>query len=113
MATETFTWLRQAGASGTIKNRVTTAQFGDGYKQSITVGLNSETQSWPLSFEGSLTEMRAIYDFLKRHKGSKSFYWTPPTSDVPLYFNAAELTFVSVGGGVYQVNVTFEQVFYP
>lgn len=113
MATETFTWLRQSGAAGTIKYRATTTQFGDGYKQSITIGLNPESQSWPLTFEGSLLEMRGILAFFKRHLGSKSFYWTPPSSDEPLLFTAGEITFTSVGGGIYRVAATFEQVFYP
>lgn len=113
MATETFTWDRQAGASGKIKYRVRTAQFGDGYSQSVADGLNNEVQTWPLTFEGTIEYVTPIRDFFRRHKGSKSFYWTPPGESAPLLFRAEEVTFTSIGGGVYSMAAEFRQVFYP
>lgn len=113
MATETFTWERQKGAVGKLDYRVRTVQFGDGYSQSVVDGLNNETQTWPLTFEGSLTDMSLIRDFFRRHKGAKSFYWTPPGEAGPLLFRAEEVSFTSVGGGVYQIAATFKQVYYP
>lgn len=113
MATETFTWERQRGAAGKITYRVIETKFGDGYAQVVPDGLNTEVQSWPLTFEGGLVEMRQILSFFKRHKGAKSFYWTPPGESQPLFFRADDVTFTSVGGGVYQVSAEFKQVFYP
>lgn len=112
MTTETFTWKRQSGASGSIKHRVTTAEFGDGYSQSISHGINTKQESWPLSFEGSLAEMRAIVAFFDRHKGSKSFNWTSPTDDTPKLWCVSDYGLTSIGGGVYRVTATFKQVFY-
>ncbi|WPH68486.1 tail protein [Stenotrophomonas phage BUCTxx99] len=112
MATETFTWERQAGAQGKISWRVIEAKFGDGYSQTISDGLNVESQTWPLTFEGGINYVKPIIEFFRRHKGSKSFYWTPPGSDSALLFRADQVTFTSIGGGVYSVSAEFKQVFY-
>lgn len=112
MATETFTWERQAGAVGKITYRVIEAKFGDGYSQTISDGLNVESQTWPLTFEGGLNYVKPILEFFRRHRGSKAFKWTPPGETVPLLFRADTVNFTSVGGGVYQVGAEFKQVFY-
>ena len=113
MATETFTWERQAGAVGKISYRVLESKFGDGYAQVIPDGLNTKTQTWPLVFEGNMDYMRPILAFFDRHRGAKSFYWTPPGEDEPLFFRASELSLTSIGAGVYQLSAEFKQVFYP
>lgn len=112
MASETFTWERQSGAAGRINFRIIEAQFGDGYSQVVPDGLNTKTQSWPLSFEGNMNYMQPILDFFARHKGAKSFYWTPPGEPAPLLFRASDLTLTSRGAGVYSLAVEFKQVFY-
>lgn len=109
---ETFTYLRQSGAAGKFNYRVREAKFGDGYTQVVADGLNNETQNWPLSFEGSLTEMTAIRDFFRRHAGAKSFMWTPPGEPSPLWFTVRDVAFISRGGGVYGITAEFQQVFY-
>lgn len=109
---ETFTWDRQAGAVGKVDYRVRTAQFGDGYSQSVADGLNNEVQTWPLSFEGGLDYIIPIRDFFRRQKGYKSFYWTPPGEDDPLLFRAENVTITSMGGGVYRISADFKQVYY-
>jgi phage-related protein len=111
MAVETFTYLRQAGATGTIDYRVRELQFGDGYMQSVADGINNKTQTWPLSFEGGMTDIQPIIDFLDRHKGYKSFFWTPPGTSTPLLFRATKASLTSKGAGVYGLSVEFKQVF--
>lgn len=111
MATETFTWERQAGADGKIDYRVRTAQFGDGYSQSVADGLNNEVQTWPLVFEGGLAQITPIRDFFRRHAGAKSFYWTPPGETLPLLFRVQNVVLRSMGGGVYSISGEFKQVF--
>ena len=111
MAVETFTFKRQAGAQGKITYRVKTAQFGDGYAQTVQDGINNKTQDWPLSFEGSIADMQPILDFFDRHGGHKSFWWHPPGSATPLLFRADAVNLTSRGGGVYQVTAEFKQVF--
>ncbi len=111
--TDTFNFERQAGANATITYRVRTAQFGDGYSQSVADGINNKTAVWPLSFEGSLVGMQAILTFFDTQQGYKSFYWTPPNSPSPLLFRVSEVSFTSKGAGIYGVSATFTQVFYP
>ncbi|MDF1653185.1 phage tail protein, partial [Pseudomonas aeruginosa] len=49
MAIETFTWATESGGEGDITFATRSAQFGDGYKQLVSEGLNSKSQSWPVS----------------------------------------------------------------
>lgn len=108
---ETFTYDRQAGAAGRIEYRIREVQFGDGYSQVVEDGINTKVQTWPLVFEGGITDMQPILDFFDRHKGSKSFYWTPPGTEDPLLFRARNVGLTSKGGGIFSVSVEFKQVF--
>jgi phage-related protein len=106
---ETFTYRRKAGASGTIEFTILKARFGDGYSQVAQDGI--KMQRWPLSFDGGIDMIQPIIDFLDRHAGWKSFYWTPPGTSFPILFRAEKYNLVSSGGGVYSLSVEFVQVF--
>ncbi len=78
---ETFSFCTRVGATGEIKQRVWENDFGDGYSQSGGTGINNKTQEWSHKAVGSLAagqELRLMRDFLDRHEGYKSFFWTPP-----------------------------------
>lgn len=111
MAVETFNYLRQAGAAGTFTYKVLETEFGDGYTQAVADGLNNETQKWPLAFEGGIDDIQPIIDFFRRHKGHKSFYWTPPGSSGPLLWRVKNFTLQSKGGGIYNLSAEFNQVY--
>jgi phage-related protein len=55
-------------------------QFGDGYSQVLTDGLNSQQETWTCT-TGALTEDQAygIESYLYRQKGLP-FLWTPPNA---------------------------------
>ena len=60
--------------------RVKRAQFGDGYSQVLTDGLNAEQETWqcqtpPLTYP----EINSIESFLLEQKG-QAISWTPPLS---------------------------------
>lgn len=110
--TETFTWKHKPGAEGAITLRVREVKFGDGYSQAVKDGINNVVQKWPLAFEGNLSEMQPIYDFLVRQAGATSFYWTPPGGQQSRW-RAAEFRMLSIGGGVYSVTAEFNQSFTP
>ncbi len=60
--------------------RVQRAQFGDGYSQVLTDGLNAEQETWqcqtpPLTYP----EINSIESFLLEQKG-QAISWTPPFS---------------------------------
>lgn len=79
-----YTSLDSIPISGdsTVKRtmRVQRAQFGDGYSQTMTDGLNAQIESWTLK-TGPLTELQAsgIEAYFWRTKG-QAFSWTPPNS---------------------------------
>jgi phage-related protein len=110
MTTEIFTWSPKVDATGTVKFRVLSAQFGDGYKQTAADGINNRSASWPLSFTDSVANIAPIKDFLDRQGGYKSFAWTPPLGTQGWY-KAGEYQYTSHGAGNCTLSVTFEQAF--
>lgn len=109
---ERFTWRATGQPNGTVTFRRLTAQFGDGYRQVAGDGINSKVQSWPVTFAGGKKEMDALVSFLDRHAGIRSFLWTPPLGEEGLY-EAPAFSLSHVGGDVYTVSGTFQQVFKP
>ena len=109
---ETFTWQPNRTTTGTSKFATLVAKFGDGYEQGAENGINSESESWPLTFTGSEVRIREIREFLRRHKAIYPFYWTPPLGERAL-FKSGDLTRTPRGGGVYELTVTFTQGYKP
>jgi phage-related protein len=105
-----FNWPALVGMSGTFNFRTRTAQFGNGYRQVAADGINSEVQSWPLTFGGTDDEMQPIADFLRRHKGATAFRWTPPLGTESLW-TCPSLSITSPAPGLSSIAVTFEQFF--
>lgn len=112
MTTPTFTWQPRVEPTGTAKYRVLTAQFGDGYQQTAADGINNKVQSWPLTFSGTASEITPIRDFLDACGGYQSFYWTPPLGTTGLYVCPSH-NIKPLGGGLYELTATFNQVFHP
>jgi phage-related protein len=69
------------GAQKTSQPTVRQVQFGDGYSQRLSVGLNQNPKRWSLSWEVSETDADTIEAFLDaRASDGASFTWTPPDS---------------------------------
>jgi len=66
------------GAQKTSQPKVRQVQFGDGYVQRLTFGLNQDPKVWNLTFEVSETDADTIETFLDARGGSESFTWSPP-----------------------------------
>lgn len=112
MALETFTWCPRTDPQGQTKFRVRTKDFGDGYSQSVSDGINNKSQSWPLVFLGGEERTREIMRFIDSHKGARGFLWTPPLGDLGLYkCDGYQLT--PHGAENYTLTATFEQTFQP
>lgn len=77
MPIDTFQWRTQAAPVGNFSHNVRSAQFGDGYKQISSNGLNSVTQSWQLVYTGHPTVTESLLSFLNAHV-IRAFFWTPP-----------------------------------
>ena len=54
------------------------AQFGSGYSQRTTFGLNQNPKIYDLTFEVSETDADTIEDFLDARGGTENFDFTPP-----------------------------------
>ena len=66
------------GAQKRSQPKVRQVQFGDGYVQRLTFGLNQDPKVWNLTFEVSETDADTIETFLEARGGSESFTWSPP-----------------------------------
>lgn len=95
--------------------KVRTVQFGDGYQQRVTFGLNQNPKEWSLTFDLCDTEVDEIETFLDaRAADTASFDWVPPDT-------TTSYKWVCQGGwtremyspGRSKLNVTFIQVFEP
>lgn len=113
MALEKFTWHARLGSAGEEKQRLRTNDYGDGYTQVIGDGINSDTESWPLTFTGREAYINPIRDFLARHKRGKAFAWQPPLGALGLFRYTSSITRQPLGKGLYIITVTFETAFNP
>ena len=107
---ETFTWTPLVGMNGTKKYRVLKAQFGDGYEQVAADGINNNIESWPVTFTGTKNEIKPIKEFLDRHAGYQTFYWTPPLGEKGMY-RSFDITITPVEGEIFTLSTVFEQAF--
>ena len=112
MAIEVFNWSPRINPQGRTKFRVLTAQFGDGYSQTAADGINNKVASWPLQFAGSAAQISPIVAFLDRHQAVRAFQWQPPLGEAG-YYKAADYDLTAMGGEMYSLAVTFQQVFRP
>lgn len=106
MALDTFTWSPLNGPTADIKNRNTTVQYGDGYAQVSGDGINTETQSWPLTFKGVNADMKPILTFLRAKGEAQAFKWTNPLGEVGLYLSS-DLKVTPLDFARMQITVTF------
>lgn len=65
------------GVQAEFRPRVNTVPFGDGYKQRLPDGLNTDLPVWSVSMRTRTnTETDNILAFLRARKGSESFTWS-------------------------------------
>lgn len=110
---DTFTWRTRPGINGTENVNNLTAQFGDGYKQIASSGINASVETWNLTWTGRKTEVLEIRNFLRAHVIS-SFWWTNPWGEKNLYRVKSDSIAPSFqDGSVVSLAFTFEQAFAP
>ncbi|RXU04945.1 phage tail protein [Pseudomonas syringae] len=112
---ETFDFDVQVGASGDVKQRTWSNDFGDGYTQAGGVGINTKSQAWDVTVTGRFgvgQKLQQVRDFLDRHEGFKSFLWAPPGSGQGRYTaNGYKLS--TLGAGLHSLSTSFKQTFKP
>ena len=89
-------------------------QFGDGYEQRLTFGLNQNPKSFSLTFEVSETDADTIETFLDaRAVDNASFDFTPPGEGSSSKFVCEQWTKSIPYLNRATIQATFRQVFEP
>jgi phage-related protein len=74
-----FEWIPDWGAQGNTKADIAKIQFGDGYVQRQTKGMNPLQVTWNLKFDPrDDDEADEIEEFLVERQGVVAFTWTAP-----------------------------------
>lgn len=107
----TFTATPDFSAQVTKSPRVRSVRFGDGYEQRLAYGLNTQPQSWDLTFAMRTdTEAGEIDAFLSARNGVESFDWTPPNGSAGKYI-CREWRRTLDRANLNTVSARFEQVY--
>ena len=110
---EIFTWSPRVGAAGDTQADVLTSQYGNGYSQRLSVGINNLASSHAVSFTGTEQYLKPILEFFERHKGATSFLWTPPMKEQGRFVTTGGWQLASHGRKRFTLSTTFQQVFSP
>lgn len=110
MAVETFKWKVERNVTPSIEYRVIETRFGDGYTQLSADGINTKDVSYSIRVHARTNEAKQIMDFFDRHKGIKSFFWTPPLDTIGL-FTCRDPSWNDEGGGLYSITGTFTKAY--
>lgn len=93
---------------------VRTVQFGDGYQQRLTYGLNQNPKTWSLTWEVSETNADTIETFLNaRAVDNASFDWTPLDEATSYKWICPEWSKTVPYLNRATITATFQQVFEP
>lgn len=110
MATKTFKWYPNEGASEDMRPDVASTKFGDGYEQRVAKGINSKVISWTLRFTGSVSDMLPIRAFLSDRNGQESFMWKNPFKERSPYI-CRQWTASKVSAEMVEISAKFERVY--
>ena len=109
MAIKTFPWQMDMGAALNTQYRVNKTQFGDGYAQHSSFGINNKTKNWSGTKTGDLeTVITPILDFLDEHAGVTPFLWTDPHGKTKQYTCTGAST-PQRKGNFWQITLNLEQ----
>lgn len=113
MKLKTFTWCTQiqgGAAQVASTNNMRSAQFGNGFIQSASSGINTRRRSSSI-VHGSSRHWREVYDFCNEHV-TKPFIWTPPDGKMGVFIVKPDsVSLKPISGGLYEVSATFEERF--
>ncbi len=108
---KTFGWRMNMGASADVAHHVTKTQFGDGYAQRVSHGINNKRKDWSGIKTGDFDiVIKPIMDFIDEHGGVRPFWWTDP-HDITAKYTCAGYQISQRKGNFWQISLKFEQVF--
>ena len=108
----TFTYTPSYSPSCDRKPRVLSTRFGDGYEQRGSDGINTNLQTWKLTFMDRTTvESDAIeLFFTSNNTAVANFTWTPPNGSVASKFICRQWTRTTIWYDGHTITATFEEV---
>ncbi|AXT93337.1 phage tail protein [Moraxella catarrhalis] len=97
------------GASASVHHAVSKTQFGDGYAQRVSHGINNQRTDWVGSKTGDWqTVILPIKTFLDEHKGVIPFLWTNPHGQTKKYV-CENYEISQKKGNFWEISLKFEQ----
>lgn len=99
-------------AQKSSRPRLRTVQFGDGYQQRLSFGINQNPKEWSVTFMVNDTNAGVIEAFLDARGVDGDFFdWTPPDSATSYKWTCPEWSKRVIGDNFNEINATFVQVF--
>lgn len=105
----TFTYKPDYAARKQMRPRVKKFQFGDGYQQRSTDGLNTKLEKWSVQFKRIPDTIDDIDDFLFNAGGVEAFNWETPEG-VTKTFTCGEWEVTEDSPGWKTLTAMFEEV---
>ncbi len=100
------------GASKVAEPNVRIAQFGSGYSQRSTFGINNDKKVWQLNWTNrTATDTNTIEDFLEARAGVEAFDWSPPDETSTYKWICKSWQKTMPYPNLFNITATFEEVF--
>jgi len=116
MTTPTFPSSVQPdwGMNPKVKPRVNRTDFGDGYTQRSSDGINTISLSVSLTWTNvTNAERDTLIDFFVAMGAITAFWWQKPGDTTPLLWTCGSWDDKSISAGYYVVTAVFQQEFDP
>ena len=109
---KTFTWDIDASSSETVTHSVNKVQFGDGYEQVSSFGINNKRKTWQCSKQSYKSTIDDIYNFLGSTQAVEPFYFQPIKTEQGFTVRlVGEISRQKIGGDVWKISFNLEQAF--
>lgn len=110
---ETFNFPVNIGPETEYIHNNLKTDFGESnHEHQETKGLNPISRRWSVTLTAQLTELKQVRDFIRRHKGFKTFLWMTPEGET-VKVKANEIAISTHGGLRGKISMTFEEDFKP
>ena len=109
---KTFTWCVSIDSSETTTQTVNRVQFGDGYEQVSSFGINNKRKTWQCSRQDYKPVIDDIYNFLGSTQAVEPFYFQPIKTEQGFTVRlVGEVSRQKIGGDVWKISFNLEQAF--
>ena len=109
---KTFTWDIDASSGETTAHSVNKVQFGDGYEQVSSFGINNTRKAWACSKQSYKSTIDDIYNFLGSTQAVEPFYFQPIKTEQGFTVRlVGEVSRQKIGGDVWKISFNLEQAF--